>query len=152
VLGSPYRWEVVDETGDFTLDFLAAAQPLLERRIGIWMNSEWSWWYPGQTICVLVAAGLDSGEQVWIPSGTGSETSYAASSSKEAGIAFQRTEQLVAKLDAHMAQAQDDGDLSAFNRSYRRYRLRCTVAGQPCHDLCHSEVAAPAGARRGRRR
>ena len=59
VLGNPYREEIVDEAGKFHSDFLAAAQPLLERRIGIWMNSELSWWYPGQTICVLVAAGLE---------------------------------------------------------------------------------------------
>ena len=36
VLGNPYRSETVDETGELTLYFLAAAQPLLERRIGIY--------------------------------------------------------------------------------------------------------------------
>jgi hypothetical protein len=60
VLRNPYRREVVAETGELALDFLTAARPLLERRIGIWMNSELSWWYPGQAICVLVAAGLES--------------------------------------------------------------------------------------------
>jgi hypothetical protein len=58
VLGNPYREEIIDEAGKFHSDFLAAAQSLLERKIGIWMNGEMSWWYPGQTICV-VAAGLE---------------------------------------------------------------------------------------------
>jgi hypothetical protein len=49
----------VDETGEFALDFLAAAQPLLRQKVGIWTSGELSWWFPGQTICVLVAAGLD---------------------------------------------------------------------------------------------
>jgi hypothetical protein len=61
VLGSPYRWEVVDETGELALDFLVAAQPLLERKVGVWTNNDLSWWDPGQTICVLAAAGLESG-------------------------------------------------------------------------------------------
>ena len=60
MLGSPYRWEVVDETGEPVLDFLIAAQPLLERKVGVWMNNDLSWWDPGQTICVLAAAGLES--------------------------------------------------------------------------------------------
>jgi hypothetical protein len=60
VLGNPYRSEVIDEAGDFTPEFLAAAQPLLRQRIGIWTSNEMSWWFPGQTICVLVAAGLES--------------------------------------------------------------------------------------------
>jgi hypothetical protein len=60
VLGSPYQSEIIDENAEFTLDFLVAAQPLLKRRIGIWMSSDLSWWFPGQTICVLVAAGLES--------------------------------------------------------------------------------------------
>jgi hypothetical protein len=54
VLGSPYQSEIIDENGEFTLDFLVAAQPLLKRRVGIWANSELSWWDPGHTICVLV--------------------------------------------------------------------------------------------------
>ena len=49
----------------------------------------------------------------------------------EHGAALQRTEQLVAKLDARVAQVQHDGDLSAFNRAYRAYRLDRTAAGQP---------------------
>jgi hypothetical protein len=49
----------------------------------------------------------------------------------EHSAALQRAEQLVAKLDARMAQAQQAGDLSAFNRSYRQYRLSHTAAGQP---------------------
>jgi hypothetical protein len=49
----------------------------------------------------------------------------------EHSAALQRTEDLVSKLDARMAQAQHDGDLSAFNRSYRQYRLSRTAAGQP---------------------
>jgi hypothetical protein len=60
VLGSPYRWEAVDETGEPVLDFLVAAQPLLERKVGVWTNNDLSWWDPGQTICVLAAAGLES--------------------------------------------------------------------------------------------
>jgi hypothetical protein len=55
-----YRSEVVGESGEFTLDFLAAAQPLLRQKIGIWTSGELSWWHPGQTICVLAAAGLES--------------------------------------------------------------------------------------------
>jgi hypothetical protein len=58
LLGSPYRSEIVDETGEFTLDFLVAAQPLLARKVGVWTNNDLSWWFPGQTICVLAAAGL----------------------------------------------------------------------------------------------
>ena len=49
----------------------------------------------------------------------------------EHSAALQRTEQLVAKLDARMTQAQHDGDLSAFNRAYRQYRISRTAAGQP---------------------
>jgi hypothetical protein len=60
VLGSPYRWEVVDETGELALDFLVAVQPLLEHKVGVWTNNDLSWWDPGQTTCVLVAAGLES--------------------------------------------------------------------------------------------
>jgi hypothetical protein len=45
--------------------------------------------------------------------------------------ALQRTETIVARLDARVAQAQHDGDLSAFNRAYRAYRLDRTAAGQP---------------------
>ena len=60
VLGSPYRWEVVDETGELALNFLVAAQLLLERKVGVWTNNDLSWWDPGQTICVLAAAGLES--------------------------------------------------------------------------------------------
>ena len=60
VLGNPYRSEVIDEAGDFTSEFLAPAQPLLRQRIGIWTSNEMSWWDPGQTICVLAAAGLES--------------------------------------------------------------------------------------------
>jgi hypothetical protein len=59
VLGNPYRSEVIDEVGDFTPEFLAAAQPLLRQWIGIWTSDEVSWWFPGQTICVLAAAGLE---------------------------------------------------------------------------------------------
>jgi hypothetical protein len=50
----------VDETGELALDFLVAAQPLLERKVGVWTNNDLSWWDPGQTICVLAAAGLES--------------------------------------------------------------------------------------------
>jgi hypothetical protein len=60
VLGSPYRREVVDGTGELALDFLVALQPLLERKVGVWTNNDLSWWDPGQTICVLAAAGLKS--------------------------------------------------------------------------------------------
>jgi hypothetical protein len=60
VLGNPYRSEVIDENGDFRPDFLTAAQPLLRQRIGIWMNSDLSWWFPGSTACILLAAGLES--------------------------------------------------------------------------------------------
>ena len=60
MLGSPYRWEVVDETGELALNFLVAAQLLLERKVGVWTNNDLSWWDPGQTICVLAAAGLES--------------------------------------------------------------------------------------------
>ena len=45
--------------------------------------------------------------------------------------ALQRTEQLVAKLDARMHSAQAGGDLKIFNRAYRAYRLSRTAAGQP---------------------
>jgi hypothetical protein len=41
------------------LDFLVAARPLLERKVGVWANNDLSWWL-GQTICVLAAAGLES--------------------------------------------------------------------------------------------
>ena len=60
VLGSPCQSEIIDENGEFTLDFLVAAQPLLERKVGVWTNNDLSWWDPGQTICVLAAAGLES--------------------------------------------------------------------------------------------
>jgi hypothetical protein len=59
LLGSPYRAEIVDETGEFTLEFLVAAQPLLERKVGVWTSNDLSWWFPGHTICVLAAAGLE---------------------------------------------------------------------------------------------
>jgi hypothetical protein len=49
----------------------------------------------------------------------------------EHSAALQRTETLVAKLDARMHTAQAGGDLQAFNRSYREYRLSRTAAGQP---------------------
>jgi len=46
VLGSPYRWKVVDETGELALNFLVAAQLLLERKVGVWTNNDLSWWDP----------------------------------------------------------------------------------------------------------
>jgi hypothetical protein len=49
----------------------------------------------------------------------------------EHSAALQRTEELVKRLDARMHTAQADGDLSAFNKAYRRYRLDRTAAGQP---------------------
>jgi len=45
--------------------------------------------------------------------------------------ALQRTEDLVRRLDARVRTAQEAGDLSAFNKVYRRYRLSATAAGQP---------------------
>jgi hypothetical protein len=48
----------------------------------------------------------------------------------EHSAALQRTEQLVAKLDARMAQAQQAGDPSPFNRAYKAYRLNRTATGQ----------------------
>jgi hypothetical protein len=45
--------------------------------------------------------------------------------------ALQRTEQLVNRLDARVRTAQAGGDLQAFNRAYKRYRLSATAAGQP---------------------
>jgi hypothetical protein len=59
LLGSPYRAEIIDDTGEFTLDFLVAAQPLLAQKVGIWTRDDLSWWFPGQTICALAAAGLE---------------------------------------------------------------------------------------------
>ena len=44
--------------------------------------------------------------------------------------ALQRTETLVARLDARMHTAQAGGDLQAFNKAYRRYRLDLTAAGR----------------------
>jgi hypothetical protein len=49
----------------------------------------------------------------------------------EHSSALQRTEELVRRLDARVAQAQHDGDLAAFNRAYRAYRLDRSAAGQP---------------------
>jgi hypothetical protein len=45
--------------------------------------------------------------------------------------ALQRTETLVARLDARMQTAQAGGDLQAFNRAYKAYRISRTAAGQP---------------------
>src|SRR5262249_32686724 len=45
--------------------------------------------------------------------------------------AMQRTEELVNRLDARVAQAQKAGDLSVFNREYRRRRLQARAAGEP---------------------
>ena len=44
--------------------------------------------------------------------------------------ALQRTEQIVAKLDEGMQTPQAGGDLSAFNKAYKRYRLDLTAAGR----------------------
>ena len=44
--------------------------------------------------------------------------------------ALQRTEDLVRRLDARVRTAQEAGDLSAFNKAYRRYRLDLTAAGR----------------------
>jgi hypothetical protein len=44
--------------------------------------------------------------------------------------ALQRTEMLVAKLDARVRTVQEAGDLSVFNKAYRRYRLDPTAAGR----------------------
>jgi hypothetical protein len=44
--------------------------------------------------------------------------------------ALQRTEDLVRRLDARMHTAQAGGDLSAFNKAYKRYRLDLTAAGR----------------------
>jgi hypothetical protein len=44
---------------------------------------------------------------------------------------MQRTSEIVRRLDARIAQAQRDGDLSVFNRSYKAYRISRTAAGQP---------------------
>ena len=45
--------------------------------------------------------------------------------------ALQRTEELVNRLDARVAHAQETGGLSIFNREYRRRRLRAQAAGEP---------------------
>jgi hypothetical protein len=49
----------------------------------------------------------------------------------EHSAAVQRTEELVKRLDARMQAAQAGGDLQAFNRAYRQYRISRTAAGQP---------------------
>jgi hypothetical protein len=45
--------------------------------------------------------------------------------------ALQRTEQLVARLDAKVAQAQGEGELKAFNRAFREHRLARFKLGKP---------------------
>jgi hypothetical protein len=32
---------------------------LRERKVGVWTSNDLSWWFPGHTICVLAAAGLE---------------------------------------------------------------------------------------------
>jgi hypothetical protein len=49
----------------------------------------------------------------------------------EHSAALQRTEQLVAKLDARVRTAQAEGGLVYFNREYRRRRLQAQAAGEP---------------------
>jgi hypothetical protein len=44
-----------------------------------------------------------------------------------------RAEELVAKLDARMRTAQAGGDLAAFNKAYKRYRLSRTATGHELH-------------------
>jgi hypothetical protein len=66
VIGNPRRSFVDDgrlidgyyAAGKFIPSFLAAAQPLLEQGVGVWVSTELSYWHPGRTVCVLLAAGL----------------------------------------------------------------------------------------------
>jgi hypothetical protein len=44
---------------------------------------------------------------------------------------LQRTETIVARLDARVAQAQQAGDLGVLNKEYRRRRLQAQAAGEP---------------------
>ena len=45
--------------------------------------------------------------------------------------ALQRTETIVARLDARVAQAQQSGDLGFFNREFARRRQEAQAAGRP---------------------
>jgi hypothetical protein len=86
---------------------------------------EAAWWARAADIGpVLDRARADSGD-----------VSKAAAALRiklvEHSSALQRTEELVQRLDARMQTAQAGGDLSAFNRAYRGYRLDRTAAGQP---------------------
>jgi hypothetical protein len=48
----------------------------------------------------------------------------------EHSAALQRTEEIVRRLDARLHAAQAGGDLKAFNKAYKRYRLDLTAAGR----------------------
>jgi hypothetical protein len=49
----------------------------------------------------------------------------------EHSAALQRTETIVARLDARVTQAQQSGDLGLLNKEYRRRRLQAQAAGEP---------------------
>jgi hypothetical protein len=59
VLAQPDRLNVDSVDGEFTPDFLAAAQPLVQQDVGVWVSSRLSSWLPGQTALVLMAARLE---------------------------------------------------------------------------------------------
>ena len=49
----------------------------------------------------------------------------------EHSCALQRTEELVNRLDARLAQPQRTGDVGFFNREYKRRRQQAQAAGRP---------------------
>jgi hypothetical protein len=88
------------------------------------VGAEVAWWGRAVDVgAVLDRARADHGDV---------EATAAALRVKlvEHSAALQRTETLVAKLDARVRTAQAGGDLKAFNKAYRQYRLDLTATGR----------------------
>jgi hypothetical protein len=59
VLAQPDRLNVDGVDGEFAPGFLAAARPLVQQGVGVWVSSRLSSRLPGRTVLVLMAVGLE---------------------------------------------------------------------------------------------
>jgi hypothetical protein len=87
-------------------------------------GAEAAWWLRATDVgAVLAKAKANSGDVPTAAAKLGVRL-------MEHCAALQRTETLIDKLDARVRTAQAGGDLQAFNRAYRQYRLDLTAAGR----------------------
>jgi hypothetical protein len=88
-------------------------------------GAEAAWWLQACDVgAVLAKAKANSGDVPKVAAKLGVRL-------MEHSAALQRTEELSKRLDTRMHAAQETGDLTVFNREYRRRRLQAQAAGEP---------------------